>query len=117
MGSSASTLGESMKDVRLAFDQLPATLIDILGHDLDRLLATDDDQKVTIAELVHACQGHTDVFLSHDWGKNQTNHRHVARINQALKGKRERERERERERFHSLRIFSPKYLFYLKMMI
>lgn len=86
MGASASAISDAVKGARLARNQLPASLVEILGHDLDRLL-DNGTKTVSIAELTKACQTHTDVFLSHDWGRGQVNHRRVARINRALKGK------------------------------
>ena len=42
---------------------------------------------MSVEQLINVMTLKTDVFLTHDWGVDQANHKRVAQINTALKAK------------------------------
>ena len=51
---------------------------------LDFESISDDQQTASIDDIVKALTLKTDVFLTHNWGVNQENHKVVERINELL---------------------------------
>lgn len=47
----------------------------------------DENNTISVDNLIRIMSLKTDVFLTHDWGVDQGNHRRVAEINKALKAK------------------------------
>lgn len=80
MGASASSLVSSLRGKSIHKDQLDPELLKILGDKNVPDVVTGD----TLLEL---CQLKTDVFLTHNWGDHQDNHKQVAEVNRLLKQK------------------------------
>eukprot|EP01035_Chromulina_nebulosa_P033583 gene33583-44979_t len=85
MGSSAS-ISSTVKDIRLSKTQL------LESHSASQLLKffnfddyCDDHGTISISDLQNIFSNKTDVFLTHDWGMAQFNHKRVAKVNAALK--------------------------------
>jgi len=47
----------------------------------------DGSNTMSVEQLINVMTLKTDVFLTHDWGVDQANHKRVAQINTALKAK------------------------------
>mmetsp|Transcript_17723 Transcript_17723/g.25570 ORF Transcript_17723/g.25570 Transcript_17723/m.25570 type:complete len:643 (+) Transcript_17723:39-1967(+) len=87
MGASAS-ISAAMKSKRLSKDQIAAsaTASPILSFFNFNDYA-DDKGTISLEEIMHIFSQKTDVFLTHDWGINQFNHKRVARVNKALQSR------------------------------
>lgn len=80
MGASASTISINM---RLSREHCPADLLDILHFDKH----ADKNHSMSVQDIIRSLTIKTDVFLTHDWGVDQKNHKRVAEVNAALKAK------------------------------
>ena len=85
MGASAS-ISSAMKAKRLSKDQIAAspTASPLLSF-FNFNDYCDDHGTISLEDLVHIFSVKTDVFLTHDWGVNQFNHKRVSKVNAALK--------------------------------
>lgn len=87
MGASAS-ISAAMKSKRLSKEQIAAsaTASPILNFFNFNDYA-DDKGTIALEEIMHIFSQKTDVFLTHDWGVNQFNHKRVAKVNKALQSR------------------------------
>jgi predicted metal-dependent phosphotriesterase family hydrolase len=68
-----------------ADDPMPSTVISAVSN-TSAVSAVDNVNLSTVAkEDAKVLASQTDVFLSHDWGVNDANHKRVSRINDYLK--------------------------------
>eukprot|EP01036_Dinobryon_divergens_P029874 gene29874-39041_t len=85
MGSSAS-ISSAMKSKRLSKEQIAASasaspLLNFFNFND----YADDHGTISLEDIVNIFSSKTDVFLTHDWGVGQFNHKRVSKINAALK--------------------------------
>ena len=85
MGASAS-ISSTVKDIRLSKSQLlesksASPLLKFFNFDD----YCDEHGNISISDLQNIFSSKTDVFLTHDWGMGQFNHKRVAKVNAALK--------------------------------
>lgn len=84
MGAAASTLnalGSEHRSKRFTKDLILPELLEIINFDA----ICDANKTVSIDDISKALNLKTDVFLTHNWGKNQENHKLVASVNAGLK--------------------------------
>lgn len=77
MGGSASALASNLSGKIINTDQLDPALLSILGPNISH--------ELTVEQIMEMCKKKTDVFLTHNWGVNQDNHKRVAEVNRKLK--------------------------------
>eukprot|EP01035_Chromulina_nebulosa_P039238 gene39238-53044_t len=80
MGAASSTLSASIRDQRLKKEDLDPILLDYFNFESIQ----DGHGTISVDRLLQEMKLKTDVFLTHDWGTNQSNHRRVAEVNAAL---------------------------------
>ena len=84
MGSAASTLdaiGSEHRTKRHKKDKFLPEVLELI--DFDKIC--DADNTASIDDIVKPLSLKTDVFLTHNWGKGQDNHKRVALVNAGLK--------------------------------
>eukprot|EP01031_Cornospumella_fuschlensis_P030152 gene30152-36424_t len=84
MGASASSL--PLAQIKLTEKECKTGLRELFVKQVFDAYA-DSDNMVSLEALLKAYNDKTDVFLTHDWGKELgvDNHERVARVNEALK--------------------------------
>ena len=85
MGSSAS-ISSAMKSKRLSKERIASSpsaspLLNFFNFND----YADDHGTISLEDIVNIFSSKTDVFLTHDWGVGQFNHKRVSKINAALK--------------------------------
>jgi len=84
----AGSISAAMKNKRLSKDQIAASasaspLLNFFNfNDF-----ADDHGTISLEDIVKIFSVKTDVFLTHDWGVNQFNHKRVSKINKALQSR------------------------------
>ena len=81
MGSAASSVQQLDRDVRLTKDKIDPHLLKLFKFQKK----CDANQTISVGELIDIFSNKTDVFMSHNWGEGQLNHKKVAEINKGLK--------------------------------
>ena len=84
MGAAASTLdaiGTEQRSKRYTKDRILPEILEIIDFDA----ICDAKKTVSIDDISKALNLKTDVFLTHNWGTNQDNHKLVALVNAGLK--------------------------------
>ena len=84
MGSAASTLdaiGSEHRTKRHNKDKFLPEVLELI--DFDKIC--DANKTASIDDIVKPLSLKTDVFLTHNWGNNQDNHKRVALVNAGLK--------------------------------
>ena len=84
MGSAASTLdaiGSEHRTKRHKKDKFLPEVLELV--DFDKIC--DANKTASIDDIVKPLSLKTDVFLTHNWGNNQDNHKRVALVNAGLK--------------------------------
>ena len=82
MGGAVSARILAFSAKRIAKDQILKEILDLIDFDK---LCDQNDKTISLQELRKALELKTDVFLTHNWGEGQYNHRKVALINAGLK--------------------------------
>mmetsp|Transcript_15949 Transcript_15949/g.23305 ORF Transcript_15949/g.23305 Transcript_15949/m.23305 type:complete len:141 (+) Transcript_15949:255-677(+) len=80
---SVKALSTPIFNKRLKKEELDPALLEYF----DFIKHQDGSGTISVEQLIHIMKIKTDVFLTHDWGVGQANHRRVAEINDALKEK------------------------------
>lgn len=83
MGASASALSATIRSRRLKKEELDPVLLEYFDFEDYK----DSSNTMSVEQLINVMTLKTDVFLTHDWGVDQDNHKRVAKINAALKSK------------------------------
>ena len=81
MGSAASSMQGVDREMRLTKDKIDPLLLKLFKFQKK----CDKDQTISVGELIDIFSNKTDVFMSHNWGEGQANHKKVAEINKGLK--------------------------------
>ena len=85
MGAAASTLdaiGTEQRSKRYTKDRFLPELLEVIDFDT---ICDDAHKTASIDDIAKALSLKTDVFLTHNWGPNQDNHKLVALVNAGLK--------------------------------
>ena len=84
----AGTISAAMKNKRVSKDQIAASAsASLLLNFFNFNDFADDHGTISLEDIFKIFAVKTDVFLTHDWGVNQFNHKRVSKINKALQSR------------------------------
>ena len=83
MGSAASTIEATYSTHNLQKHEIDPALLGLFDFDSQ----CDSSGFISVAKLLNMLKSKTDLFLTHDWGIDKSNHEFVSKVNAALKDK------------------------------